>query len=162
MRTVELSQSRAEAWVPIPLVADNRSGMGRRLNVIGRLARDVTVEQAQAELAVISLRIQARQSSDSGNWYAEVVPLLDATVKDVRLAMLVLLGSVGIVLLIACANVGNLLLSRAATRQGELALRRSLGATNGRIARQFLMESRPAIAGSTLGVVLAVWAISPS
>ena len=158
VRTVELSQSRAEVWVPLPLMADNRSGMGGRLNVIGRLARDVTAEQAQAELAVISRRIQARQSSDSGDWYAEVVPLLDATVKDVRLALLVLLGAVGIVLLIACANVGNLVLSRAATRQGELAIRRSLGATNGRLARQFLMESLVlAIAGGTLGVLLAVW-----
>ena len=159
VRTVELSQSRADVWVPLPLMADDRGGMGGMLNVIGRLARDVTVEQAQAELAVISRRIQARQSADNGDWYAEVVPLLDATVKDVRLALLVLLGSVGIVLLIACANVGNLVLSRAATRHAELAIRRSLGATNGRLARQFLMESLVlAIAGSTLGVVLAVWA----
>ena len=133
VRTVELSQSRAEVWVPLPLIADDRGGMGGMLNVIGRLARDATVEQAQAELAVISRRIQARRSSDNGDWYAEVVPLLDATVKDVRLALLVLLGAVGIVLLIACANVGNLVLSRAATRHGELAIRRSLGATNGRI-----------------------------
>ncbi len=87
-----------------------------------------------------------------------MVPLLNATVKDVRLALVVLLGSVSIVLLIACANVGNLVLSRAAARRAELAIRRSLGATNGRLARLFLMESLVlAIAGGTLGVLLAVW-----
>ena len=158
VRTVELSESRAEMWMPLPLIPGDRTSMWGILNIVGRLARHATVTQAQTELSLIARRIEGRNPSDSRDLGVEVTPLLDATVQDVRLTLLVLLGAVGIVLLVACANVGNLVLSRAATRQTELAIRRSLGATAGRLVRQFLTESLVlATAGGALGVLLAVW-----
>jgi putative ABC transport system permease protein len=158
IRTTELSESRAELWIPLRLVPDDRAGMGGMLNVVGRLAPGATLDQAQAELSVIARRLEEVHPSYSEGWGVGVVPLLAATVRDVRLTLLVLSGAVGILLLFACANVANLVLSRAARRQTELAIRCSLGATGGRLARQFLTESFVlAGVGGTLGVVLAVW-----
>lgn len=158
VRTVELSESRAELWMPFPLVPGDRIGMGGILNVVGRLAPNATPQQARAELSLIARRIEEQHPSYSRDWGVEVVPLLEATVKDVRLALLVLFGAVGILLLIACANVANLVLSRGATRQTELAIRLSLGATRRRLVRQFLTESLVlAFVGGAFGVVLAAW-----
>jgi putative ABC transport system permease protein len=158
IRTLELSESRAELWMPFSLDPDNRTGMGGVLNVVGRLAPDATPEQARVELSLIARRTEAAFPSYSRDWGVEVVPLLEATVKNVRLALLVLFGAVSILLLIACANVANLVLSRAATRHTELAIRLSLGATGRRLVRQFLTESLVlAGAGGALGVVLATW-----
>jgi putative ABC transport system permease protein len=158
IRTLELSESHAELWMPFALVPGNWTGMGGVLNVVGRLAPDVTPEQARAELSLIARRIEAAFPSYSRDWGVEVVPLLEATGKDVRLALLVLFGAVGILLLIACANVANLVLSRAATRRTELAIRLSIGATGRRLVRQFLTESLVlAAVGGALGVLLAMW-----
>ncbi len=159
VRTVELSESRAELWMPFPLVpGDRRTGMGGMLNVVGRLAADATPAQAQTELSLIARRIEQEHPSFTPDWRVLVVSLHAATVKDVRLALLVLFGAVGILLLIACANVANLMLGRAATRQTELAIRLSLGATGGRLVRQLVTESLVlAAAGGALGTMLARW-----
>lgn len=162
IRTNELAESRAELWMPFRLVPGNGTGTGWHrgfLSVVGRLASGVTVGQAQAELSLITPRIDAGYpSSHSRAWGVEVVSLLDATVKDVRLTLLVLFGAVGILLLIGCANAANLVLSRAATRQAEVAIRLSLGATTGRLVRQFLTESLAlAVAGGLFGALLAAW-----
>ncbi len=158
IRTTELSESHAELWMPLRLVLDDRDGMGGSLNVVGRLAPGVTRDQAQADLTMIARQIEAMHPSYSRDWGVGVTPLLAATVRDVRLTLLVLFGAVGILLLITCTNVANLLSSRAARRQTELAIRSSLGASRGRLARQSLTESFVlAVVGGLLGVVLAVW-----
>jgi len=157
IRTTELAESRAELWMPFRLVPGDLIGMGGFLNVVARLLPGATLEQARADVSAIARRIEDDHPSYSHDWGVDVVPLLDATVKDVRLSLLVLFGAVGILLLIACANVANLMLNRSAARQGELAIRMSLGATRGRLARQFLTESLVlALAGGALGVLLAV------
>ena len=157
VRTTELAESRAEMWMPLPLEPGDRTGMGGVLNVVGRLSPGATLEQARTELSLVSDRIEAQFPSYSRDWTLDVVPLLDATVRDVRPALLVLFGGVGILLLIACVNVANLALGRAAARRAELAIRVSLGARPGRLVRQLLTESLVlASIGGALGLLLAI------
>jgi len=159
VRSVELAQSRAELWTPFRLVPEDRAGgVGGTLNVVGRLAPGATLASAQTELSGIARRIEREHPSRTPDWGVLVVPLHEATVKEARLALLVLFGAVGILLLIACANVANLVLGRAATRQTEMAVRLSLGATGGRLVRQFLAESLVlAVVGGALGTLLSKW-----
>jgi len=158
VRTNELSESQAEVWIPFALSWSNRVGMGGNLNVIARLAPGATFDDVRAELSLISARIEQAYPSYSHRWRLDVLPLRDATVRDVRLTLLVLLGAVGLLLLISCANVASLILSRAATRQAEIAIRRSLGATTGRIVGQFIAESLTlAVTGGLLGILVGEW-----
>jgi predicted permease len=148
-------------WTPMAFTeGDARNHGGHSLGALGQLRHGVTVEQARAEMIAISGRLAAQYPESNTGWSVKITPLLEHLVRNIKPALLVLLGAVSFLLLIACANVANLLLVRAAGRQREIAVRAALGASRARIIRQLLTESvLLALLGGVMGLLLAAWSL---
>src|SRR5262245_49596621 len=149
--------NQAECWILNRFDPADRTARGRYLQVVGRLKPGVTVGQAHAEMVSIAAGLEQKYPNNAG-WSANAIPLTEQIVGDFRTALLVLLAAVAFVLLIACANIANLLLARATTRMKEIAIRTALGAARGRVIRQLLTESLVlAMAGGIVGLIIAYW-----
>jgi predicted permease len=151
----------AQAWTPLGLTAQEAAVRGEHhFMSVARLKSGVTLQQAQAEMSTISHRLEQAYPADDKGWGASVVSLRDDVVGDVRPALLMMLGAVAFVLLIACANVANLIFARVFSRRKEFAIRSALGASRGRIIQPLLTESvLIAICGGVFGLVLAHFGI---
>ena len=148
----------AEFYRPVAEPPDEKERASRHLRAIGRLKPGVTLAAAQTEMDLIARQLQAEHPVDDANTGIHLVTLREDLVSPVRPALVMLLGAVAFLLLIACANVGNLLLARSIARHREVAIRAALGAGRGRIVRQFLTESvLLAAAGGMLGLLGAMW-----
>ena len=152
-----------DIWLPLIPEAgedDPSNRGGHYLDAVGRLAPGATVEGAALELGQIARQLELQYPRTNKHFGATAMPLMEALVGNVRPALLVMLGGVGFVLLIACANVANLLLVRASARETEIAVRTALGAGARELVRQLLTESMLlAAAGAVVGTALAAWAV---
>jgi predicted permease len=153
-------QTRAELFVPLPLSHRLDDRGGRSLRLFARLRAGVSVEQAQAEMSAIAANLERAYPKTNARLDITVRPLLDKVVSGIRSTLVALMGMVTFVLLIACANVANMLLARASGRQREIAIRVAIGATRARVIRQLLSESLLlAAAGAAAGLAVATWGV---
>src|SRR5215210_4045530 len=156
-----LIEHQAEYYRPVAEKYDDKERGARHLRAIARLKPGATLEQAQSELSVIASRVEQAHPADNKGYGVRLITLSEDTVGGLRPTLLALLGVVLFVLLIACANVGNLLLTRTTARRKEIAIRAALGAGRARLIQQLLTESvLLALIGGGAGLVLALWGTS--
>jgi len=153
-----------DVWFPIALSAEDRAVReNHNFAAVGRLKPGVTLESASTELAVIARRLETAYPEANAGWGSVLRPLQEVVVGDVRGSLVMLLGAVGLVLLIACANVGNLMFTRALARRKEIAVRAALGAGRGRVFQQLLAEALVlATIGGVLGIGIAAGGLTAS
>jgi putative ABC transport system permease protein len=150
----------AELWVPTRFTMAEAQKNGRFVSVVARLKAGVSRTEAQAEMSAIASRLEQSHPEFNKNWGIVVVPLREQLAGELKTPLLILFGAVAFVLLIACANVANLMLARAASRSKEIAIRAALGAARWRVVRQLLTESLLlALAGGVTGGLLALWGV---
>ncbi len=151
---------RVDIWFPAKIFPPNPSRTGHNWRVAARLRDGVSFEQARAEVASIGQQLKRDYGNDIDAFSFGLTPLRERMVKDVRSALWLLCGAVALLLVIACSNVANLLLVRANARRKEVALRAALGASRGRLARQFIIETLllTLLAGA-LGMIFALWGV---
>jgi len=150
----------ADLWLPTAIDPNSADRKNHNYGIVALLKPGVTVAQARAEMAVIARHLERAYPATNTGWGTTVFPLAEMFTGRIRPVLTILLGAVGLLLLIACANLANLLLARAGTREKEIAIRGALGAGRRRIIRQLLTESLVlAMAGGVLGLLLAIWCV---
>jgi putative ABC transport system permease protein len=161
MKSNSLVGKPIDLWTPWVLPANARDARGRYMSVLARLKPGVSLDQAQTEMKAVAAALASELPEIDTGWSARLLSIRDELSGDIRPALLMLAGAVAFVLLIACANVANLLLARGAVRQRELAIREALGAARSRVVRQLLTETLLlCVLGGAAGILVASWSLA--